>query len=413
MPNLSYPVAVTRETDTSTYLLLAGGFAGLYEMVSHAVPFGSGFEMVAIAENLAQSGSYANPFSVLATGPTAANPPLYPLFLALLFKIFRSTALVLFAATLATIFANACTATLLPRISEVFYGDRRPGIVAAVFWILAVPLWPCWDVSFTVLVLIVFCLKTDTDLESQRLGVHAFTSGLLASALFLLNPSTILITIPWLAWFAYRGRRMPKHAMAYCGFVICVTMVAGCTWAGRNRIELGKAVIRTNLGLTLYASNNDCASSSLLASEASNCYQTYHPNTNIHESAMIRMLGEVEYDRRRVHDSGVWMESHPHRFLVLTIERLRDFWFPRPIETPFKCAVVWIATLLSIPGLFKMIQRWMGLAVFVCSTLLIYPLMYYVVVSSLRYRLPVLWLSLLPCGWFLVDLWDRRAKAHV
>src|SRR5215831_2644930 len=99
MPNLSYPVAVTRETDTSTYLLLAGGFAGLYEMVSHAVPFGSGFEMVAIAENLAQSGSYANPFSVLATGPTAANPPLYPLFLALLFKIFRSTALVLFAAT--------------------------------------------------------------------------------------------------------------------------------------------------------------------------------------------------------------------------------------------------------------------------------------------------------------------------
>jgi len=38
---------------------------------------------------------------------------------------------------------------------------------------------------------------------------------------------------------------------------------------------------------------------------------------------------------------------------------------------------------------------------FVLFVLFIYPLMYYVVVSDVRYRLPVLWLSLLPAGYFL------------
>ncbi len=401
-------IAATSKTDDSLFLFAIGGVAGLYEMVVRAVPFGNGFEMVALGENLARSGSYANPFTVLATGPTAANPPMYPLLLALLFKVFSSTALVAFAATLATILANAATAMLLPRASEMFYGDRRPGVIAGVFWIVIVPLWPCWDVSFTVLVLLIFCLKTHSDLERHGVYLPAFTSGLLASALFLFNPSTILITIPWLAWLIYERRPIPGRAAVYCGFVIGVMITTGALWGVRNYLELGGAVVRTNLGMTLYASNNDCASPSLIDSEANNCYDARHPNTNIGEAALIKAMGEVNYDRTRIHDSKIWIESHPYRFITLTIARFRDFWLPMTGEGFLRSAFIWIATLLSIPGVLMMVRRRMEITTFLCAVIFFYPLMYYVVVSSIRYRLPILWLSLLPCGLFLVDLWDRR-----
>jgi hypothetical protein len=377
-------------------------------MISHVVPFGKGYEMVALATNLVRSGSYANPFSVLATGPTAANPPLYPLLLALLFKIFPTADLAVFAATLGNILANAFTAVLLPRISEAFYGDRRPGIVAGVFWILAAPLIPSWDASICVLSLLLFCLKTETDRKGSGVGSSAIISGLLGSALFFFNPSTLLITVPWMAWVSFRSYRRSERPTLYFGLVIGVMLVAGGGWALRNRADLGRAVVRTNLGMTLYASNNSCASPSLLASEASNCYQAHHPNTNIQEAALIRTLGEIKYDRMRVHDSITWINSHPHRFTMITIARICEFWLPIPGETPFKSVVVWIATILSLPGLFLMIRRRVGIAPFVYTVLLIYPLMYYIVVSDIRYRIPVLWLSLLPCGWFLVSLWDRR-----
>jgi hypothetical protein len=411
MATLTPPATTTRSSSLSLYLLAAGGFAGIYEMASRPVPFGGGFEMVSLAQNLARTGSFANPFSILATGPSAANPPLYPLLLALLFKIFVSETLVAFAATLATIFANALTATLLPRVSEVFYRDRRPGVVAAVLWIVAVPVWPCWDVSFTVLALVLFCLETQSVSERQRLGFSAFTSGLLASALFLFNPSTILVIIPWMAWYAWQNRRAPKRSIAYFGVVFAMMIATASGWGIRNHEELGKAVIRTNLGIALYTSNNDCASASLRNSEADNCYQARNPNTSIEEAARVRALGEVAYDRMRVHDSKVWIESHPQRFLKLTLSRVRDFWFPVPEPSRLKCAVVWIATVLSIPGLLMMIRRRMPIASFICAVFLLYPLMYYIVVSDVRYRLPILWLTLLPCGWFLVELWDRRTAS--
>jgi hypothetical protein len=398
----------TRKTDDSLFLFAIAGVAGLYEMIARPVPFGNGFEMVALGENLARSAYFANPFTVLATGPTAANPPLYPLLLALLFKVLSSTVLVAFAATLATILANAATAMLLPRASEMFYGDRRPGIIAGVFWIVIVPLWPCWDVSFTVLVLLIFCLKTHADLKKTVLYSPAFISGLLASALFLFNPSTILITIPWLAWLLYERRPIQGRVAVYCGFVMAVMIATGAVWELRNYFVLGGAVVRTNLGMTLYASNNDCASPSLIASEANNCYDARHPNTNIGEAKLIRSMGEVKYDQMRIQDSKVWIESHPNRFMALTIDRFRDFWLPMTGEGTLRSTAIWIATLLSIPGLLMMIRQRMKITVFLGIVILIYPLMYYVVVSSMRYRLPILWLSLLPCGWFLVNLWDRR-----
>lgn len=405
------PAAPARvRDDASTLLLALAGVVGLFQMATHVVPFGRGFEMIAIAQNLAEHGTYANPFGVLATGPTAANPPLYPFLLAIGFRFLHSFDLVALAATAANIIANAITAMLLPRVSMVFYGDKRPGIVAAIFWIFACPLLPDWDVEFTVLTILIFCLFTSATMARSRSSVTAIVAGLLASALFLFNPSSLLIFGPWALWLAFERRKALGQTVAYCSIAFAVLLMVGSAWGFRNKHQLGGFVIRTNLGMTLNASNNDCASPSMKESELTYCYDFHHPNTSFEEASLLRSLGEVRYDRLRTADAKTWIRTHHSAFLHLALYRIRDFWFPVPWDSRFKSAIIWLTTVLSIPGLLIMGRRGDRALAFILLTIAIYPLMYYIVVSDVRYRLPVLWISLLAAGSFVVWIWDRARR---
>lgn len=78
-----------RDEDLCFALFVIAAFVGLYQFQFGPAGFSLGNEMVSIAKNLVEHGSYANPNALLNTGPTAANPPLYPLYLALLMKIFN------------------------------------------------------------------------------------------------------------------------------------------------------------------------------------------------------------------------------------------------------------------------------------------------------------------------------------
>ena len=118
-------------------------------------------------------------------------------------------------------------------------------------------------------------------------------------------------------------------------------------------------------------------------------------------------LGEIEYDRTRTRDAKSWIRMNPAAFAWLSLARMRDFWFPQRGDHPFESIVIWISTLLSIPGMVLMARQRAKVSLFVVIVLMIYPLMYYIVVSDLRYRVPVLWMSFLPAGYFLFVLKDR------
>jgi len=60
---------------------------------------------------------------------------------------------------------------------------------------------------------------------------------------------------------------------------------------------------------------------------------------------------------------------------------------------------------LSLPGVVLMVRRREAVAVYILTVSVIYPLMYYIVVSDMRYRYPVLWLSLLPAGYLVREVW--------
>jgi hypothetical protein len=404
-----------RNANISLMLFALGGVIGLIKMFTTTIPFGKGFEMVALAENLARSGAYANPYPVLATGPTAANPPMYPLLLAILFKTFKSTDLVLLAATLGVVFANAITAAWLPRVSRLFYRDIRPGVVAAVLWLLSMPLLPSWDASHTVATLLAFCLLSSSGIRQPNSTLYGLAAGLLAGALFLFNPLTMLIFLPWLVYIAYGQQTSRVHAAGSCLAACAVLAMVACTWMFRNHQQLGGFTVRTNLGTTLYMSNNDCAKPSLFEEEKTNCSQAHNPNTNVEEAKLLRSLGEIEHDRVRIQDAQSWIRTNPTAFAWLSLARIRNFWFPELGLHPFESVVIWISTLLSILGLLLMSLRRESVTLFVFIVLFIYPLIYYIVESDLRYRIPILWLSLLPAGYFVSLLMDgvkRRLEAR-
>jgi len=391
-------------------LFVAAALIGLIHL-SGPIPFGAGFEMVAIAKNLASQGTFANPFEVLNTGPTAANPPLYPVLLAIFMRVFRIPALVLLAASVGNIVMNAITASLLPRVSHLFFGNMMPGIVASVLWLASMRLMPAWDTGYTVVGLLTFCLcsASATPEKTGQSIARGVLAGIIAGLLFLLNPSTLMVLVPWVLYLGLRRKLGLKEGAV----VLILVSLAAFGWMVRNRRELGAFVVRTNMGITLYASNNDCAEANLVANESQDCYQSHSPNTSVSEAQVLRSIGEVKYDQMRVADAKLWMKTHPERFRALIIQRFRDFWFPPIQDHPIPSCAIWVATAFSIPGLIWMVRRREHVTLFIVVALIFYPLMYYIAASAIRYRYPVLWLSSLPAGYFIQQLLPAKLKIRV
>ncbi len=145
----------------------------------------------------------------------------------------------------------------------------------------------------------------------------------------------------------------------------------------------------------------------------------------------LHRLGEIQYDRTRTADAEAWIRSHGARFTRLTQTRIKEFWFPAteniPATIQFANAfsvphysqiwahqqnriarVMWLITALSLPGLILMARRREAVTLYILAVSAIYPLMYYVVVSDMRYRYPILWLSLLPAGYLLREIAEGR-----
>ena len=186
--------------------------------------------------------------------------------------------------------------------------------------------------------------------------------------------------------------------------------------------------------MTFYSSNNDCAQSSLIRDQFNNCYQTHHPNVSADEAKALLALGEVRYDHTRTANTLAWIRSHPARFGHLTAQRFVEFWFPAadwiPPTKKFQNAfsipnyaqkwalqqiriayVIWLATALSIPGAILMYRRNEAVTYYFIAVLTLYPLLYYLVVTDVRYRYPVLWITLLCAGYFLREMLEHKCES--
>ncbi|HLK46795.1 MAG TPA: hypothetical protein VKT49_01595 [Bryobacteraceae bacterium] len=398
-------------------LLLAGVFVlGVFSAVAYLrapSPIGGGGETVAIAQNLVRTGTYGNPFILtLPTGPTAAIVPGYPLFVALNMILFGESFRQ--AVAIATFVLHGFHPVLILLCARRAFGNLRPGIWAAALAIL-LPVFrflPAWESMITADGLMLFYLLLIGSPHYLIGTRRLFGLGLLGGALLLLNASSLLVIGALLILRCVRQGCWPavRNVLA----VLAIAGMCVLPWVARNERVLGAGVVKDNFGFTAYASNNDCAEPAL--DQMFQCYQTHHPHGSVAEAQLMAEHGEVAYDRYRLQSAMAWARQHPERFAALTALRIVAFWMPLPSGGPFHWSL-WVVTILSIPGLWRLIRLRLPIAFEMVAIFLVYPLMYYVIVAGTRYRYPILWLSLLAagftCDWLWSSLRHRIARTFV
>ena len=379
-------------------LFAAASISAMLQAAAYPIPgFGRYVETLAVARSLASGHGFANPFGAMDTGPTAHLAPLFPALLSGLIRLFGDRDGLVFSATLLCVLIHALHAVLLPAVSKRLFGDSRPGVFAALFSIV-VPtarLLPQWESMYAAVAVMLFCVSTPPPGGAVRRPLlEGARAGAFCGLVLLLNPAMVTICVLWLGFVAFSTPSpVRSRATLALAFVAAAGMLC-LPWTLRNRRELGTYFfVRDNLGLELYAETGDC-----VESDPIRCHNLRHPNQSVSEALVMREIGEVPYNRSRLQLAFQWIDSHPSEFARATCRRIGQFWFPRPGASPVYEYSQWFLTVLSVAGLVLLFRDRNRAFLFVAASLAIYPLLYYLVQSSIRYRMPVLWLSLLPTG---------------
>lgn len=336
-------------------------------------------EPAGIARAIVEGRGFSSAFHD-ANGPTAWLAPAYPALLACIFRIFgvASAASAMTAILLNVIFSSLTAAVLVKLGKEQF--SETAGIVAGWAWAIAPPLlfipWLLWETCLSGLVL-PFAFMTTLRLSgSSGLRQWAWCGAIWGTAA-LLNPS-MLAPLPALAIeAAIRGRRWKGPAL-----MIVVCLLGILPWTVRNFRAFGQVVpVRSNFWPEVYFGN---ISFSLHPTGDSMLYQN---EGEMRFAADLR--GRVLY----------FVASEPKVFARLTVERVLAFWTRGSQFGPYPLALL-LMTLGGLVQAWRRGKRWVACV----SVLSLYPLVYYVTYTFVRYRYPIEPLMYCLAGYFVYEL---------
>jgi hypothetical protein len=381
-----------------------------------------GWEMGRVARALATGYGFADPF-VGHTGPTAWVPPLYPLFIAAVFKLFgvytATSAWVIL--TINSIFSAATSSVIYEIAARCFQtaGATRARKIAlwsgwlwalhpaamqyAVRWI--------WDMAVTTFLfskLVVIALRVraigeDAEDPERALPIGnqpepqttfrwaAF--GILAGLIALLN-STIVLFVPICGvWMLMGGaKRKSRPAPILLKATIAGTLFFACLapWMVRNwQVFHAVVPLRGNFGAELNAS----------VSEANDGF-SWGPTIPICEQCSeylsYKKMGELSYVKQQGELAKQHIRTHRLRFLQLALKRFYFYWVsvPHPIEMgvwneAFRVLNYSFVSLAALLGLALALARRIPGAVLFTWAFALLPLTYYFVTVQARFRSPL------------------------
>ena len=348
-----------------------------------------------IACSLATGKGYSSPFQ-RDTGPTAWLTPVYPLLVAGIFKLFGvySRASFLAAILLNVLFSSvACV--------PIFFAGKRVaglGTASAASWLWAlfinaimIPFEWIWDTSLAALLAAILLWATLKLPESKRLRDWC-GYGFLWGVALMTNPALAGVFPFLLAWLIFRARRerlkSTGPAMAAALALLCCV-----PWTVRNFVAFHRLIpLRSNLSFELYIGNNEN-------------YDERHrglPPVITQDREILRYLrmGEMAFMDEERRKALQFIVSHPRVELWLFANRIVDFWMGT--AAPVKMFVasnslliraILLGNLLSTTGGFLgvavLFWRREAYAIPLAAFPVVFPILYYVTHTSLRYRHPI------------------------
>jgi hypothetical protein len=388
-----------------------------YKVSLEQANFKFGYEAGRIARALVTGHGYANPFNG-ESGPTAWLPPLYPLLIAGVFKIFgvytRGSAFVILALN------SLFSAAVVPAVYEIGarcfdakgIGRRGSTKVAPVAlwsaWVWAV--YPAalqyaihwiWEMSLTAMlfgwvIVVALRLRGTGEREEGRgkredVGRWVWFGGLWG--LIALSNASLLLCFPammvWVAWPELRAWRWEALRRDLVGVVLVglVSVVVMTPWVVRNERVLHAFVpTRANLGIEFY--------NSTLPSNQGLPWGTampLWPGDPVFQQYV--QMGEVKFAAMRQKQGMENLRGEPRLFARWTVARILYFWEGTPhapeghpfLEYLRQLSYSFIS-LCGLMGLGLMLWRRVegGGLLAVCFALV--PVPYYLVTVQPRFR---------------------------
>src|SRR5271170_552431 len=373
-----------------------------------------GWEMGRIARALATGFGYADPFTG-HSGPTAWSPPLYPLLIAGVFKIFgvytAASAWVLL--TINSVFSAATSSVIYEIAARCFHRTGRARKIALWSgWLWA--LYPAamqfavrwiWDMCITAYLfskIIAIALRARGIGEEPPTGQPALQTqttsrwvafGLLSGLVILLN-STLLLFLPvcglWMMLGAFKARAHVLPTLLRGALACAIVIACLAPWIVRNYAVFHTFIpMRGNLGAELRQSirpeNGGFPwGATIPVCDVCPVFQQY------------RQMGEAAYVRREGELAKQEIASHKLRFVEYSLKRFYFFWVsvPKPPEKGVFIEAVreanyFFLNLASLLGLALALKnRIPGAALFAWAFALV-PLTYYLITVQARFRHPL------------------------
>lgn len=359
-----------------------------------SVPFDN--EAGNIANALAQGRGFGDVFRK-PTGPTAWLAPVYPLILAAIFRICGAFT---YGAFLAAVVLNCLlsAATTLP----LFFAARRitgVSVAALAAWLWALypngiilPFEWIWDTSLSAF-LAAMILWATVALGSSENARDWVAYGALWGVALLTNPALGILLPVFLVWLVRRpldgSIATGKLAVASLGVALLICI----PWTIRNYSTFHRVIpLRSNFAFELWLGNND-----IFDGHAVSGIQRI---TRFGEIRLYTQLGESAFmdEKRRL--ASEFIRTHRALEVRLTARRIVATWLgtenpwrdfrstdSRLIRTIFLFnAIIVLGTISGIAILFWRKNHY---AVPVASIPILFPLVYYLTHTSLRYRHPM------------------------
>ena len=366
-----------------------------------------GYEAGRIAKSLATGEGFSSPFPS-PTGSTAWLMPLYPFFLALIFKLFGIYTIQAAVATL-TIHCLISALTCIPlyHIAKKLF-TRNIGYITAVAFAFYPPsIWHAintiWDTTlftFFSMLLISWLVRPTKQMHIENSIIHGIFIGIIA----LVNPVIIVYYLFIPVWLYLKSKNHKIRRHKYIGTMLLAAAMILTPWLVRNYIVLGRPMLRSNFGLELRLGNSKQTWNTFTSTgeRFPPTMEVGHPSFDLAEYARFARLGEVAYNDACLEEAWQFISANPRAFLRLTMSRIQGFWLGElarnnewvgNIKAPFtvtrlKQACYILPLPFMIAGLIwafkRKIEIW-PLAAF----LLLIPLVYYITHISQRYRYPI------------------------
>ncbi len=353
-------------------------------------------ETGSIAKALAMGKGFSSPFGK-DTGPTAWLTPVYPLLVA---GIFRGFGIFTRASFFAVVFLNALFSCGV--CVAIFHAGKRIsglGVASGAAWLWAIfpnavmmPFEWVWDTSLTALLGATLLWATLELAESTRWRDWC-AYGLLWGFTLMTNPSLGSLLPFLLGWAASRARpetkwRAMKPALAAAGIAIlcCVP------WTVRNYMVFHRLIpLRSNLPLELYIGSNE-----------NYAPRAVWPPKITKERELVRYfhMGEVPFMDEEKRKALAFMRAYPGIEVKLIAERFVAFWtgLVNPWQA-FLTADSLLVRVLLICSTTAALGGLLGIAALLwkrspylfplAAYPVVYPWLYYVTHSNLRYRHPI------------------------